>query len=523
MSTLIVGALLSVNAGPAAPMSVQGETVVTGFVKAPIEGSRRVEVGGLVGDDHVDDAQDLDRAVLLYQRHHYDTWSRELGRDLTPGMFGEQLTIDGPREDEVLVGDVWRVGTVLLEITKPRIPCRKMAVRLGADDIPARYMRSGRLGYFCKVLEPGQLRSGDGIELVRRGPAGLTVADLARATRTPAPLSEPSWTLAVSARTAHGSDVVALDLVDPAGEPLPDFRPGQFLTLSLAVPGPPAPVVRTYTVAGRSADGRGYRIAVKREGRASAYLHDHVAVGTTITARAPRGRFVLEPGERPVALVSAGIGITPMVAMLEELAREGGREVCFVHGARSSDELAFGQHVIDLIAAGGPSFHSHVMFSRAQAQRVTTDVLDRLVPELDADFYVCGPVPFMADIVSGLLERGVPERQVHYEFFGTATSLFGERDDGEPALDAGGRPILVTFAQSGKTIPWRTDSYSLLSLAERAGLRPDASCRSGLCNTCACRIDDGEVEYALEPMDAVPPGEVLVCCARPRTSVMIDL
>jgi ferredoxin-NADP reductase/MOSC domain-containing protein YiiM len=582
MSVSSFGTLLSVNAGQASPMTVQGETVVTGFDKRPTGAPGRIEAGGLVGDDHVDDAQDLDRSVLLYQRHHYEAWSRELGRDLAPGTFGEQLTIDGPAEDEVLVGDVVRVGEVLLEVTQPRIPCRKMAVRLGVGDMPARYMRTGRVGFFCKVLQAGQVRPGDGIELVRRGPDGLTVARLAgvlhrdepdaaeldgilsatvlpglvraKLTRIQARLAarEQSWTgdrpLAVCARVPHGTEVVAFDLADPAGERLPDFQAGQFLTLTLDIPGAQRPVVRTYTVAGRGANGLGYRIAVKREpaprgsagvppGRASGHLHDNVVVGTTLSARAPRGRFVLQPGERPVVLVSAGIGITPMIAMLEELARQEGREVFFVHGARSSRELAFGKHVRGLVAAAGPRLHTHLTFSQPQLHdvlgtdfdavgRLTCDVLEQVLPGLGGDFYVCGPLPFMADIVSGLLDRQVPGDCVHYEFFGAATSLFGDGGDGgdgPAALDAEGHPILVTFARSGVTVPWRENSFSLLSLAEQAGLRPDASCRAGLCNTCVCRIDDGEVEYAIEPMDAITPGKVAVCCARPRTSVMIDL
>lgn len=563
------------NAGRAAPMVVQGETIVTGFDKRPIGAAGRIAVGGLVGDDHVDDAHDLDRAVLVYQRRHYESWSRELGRDLAPGIFGEQLTIDGPAEDEVLVGDELRIGEVVLRVTQPRIPCRKMAVRLGIPDMPSRYLRSGRVGFFCRVLEPGRVGAGDRIELVRRGPDGLTVAKLAgvlhsdepdateldrilsasllpelvraKLTKLAARRNE-SWTgdrpLVVSDRTAPGAEVVAFELADPAGERLPDFQAGQFITLALEIPCLPRPVVRTYTVAGRSADGLGYRVAIKREpaaragvppGLASGHLHDNVGIGTTILVRAPRGRFVLRPGDRPVVLVSAGIGVTPMIAMLEELGRtvHTGREVFFVHAARSSRELAFGPHVRDLVAAN-PRSHSQLLFSRPQPHdepgidfdlpgRLTPEVLERVVPGLDADFYVCGPVSFMADIVAGLLRREVPEDRVHYEFFGTATSLFGDAEAAPAAVDSEGHPILVTFARSGITVPWRGNCFSLLSLAEQIGLRPDASCRTGLCNTCVCRIDDGEVDYAIEPMDAVTPGKVAVCCARPRTSVMIDL
>ncbi|GAA0711995.1 MOSC domain-containing protein [Dactylosporangium roseum] len=584
------GAVLSVNAGAAAPMRVQGDTIVSGFVKTPTDQVRRIEVGGLAGDDHVDDADDPDRAVLCYQRRHYDAWSEELGRELAPGMFGEQLTIDGPAEADIRVGDLLRVGSALLAVTQPRIPCRKMAVRLGQDDMPVRYMRSGRVGFFCKVLQPGDVRAGDGIELVRRGPDELTVAQLAavlhsdepdpalvgrvlQATVLPelvrakltrlldrAAAQARSWSgdrpLLVTARTPYGSEVVAFDLVDPAGERLPDFEPGQFLTLVLDVPGREQPVVRTYTIAERTADSSGYRVAVKREpspegrddvppGLASTHLHDNVAVGATITARAPRGKFVLRPGRRPVALVSAGIGITPMMAMLEHLATADPtngartpdpRKTYFVHAARSSRELTFGQRVRELVS-DRPHLHSHLLFSRPRAEdiqgrdydaagRLTAQTLQQIVPDLDADFYLCGPTRFMADIAAGLVGLGVPQGQVNYEFFGAASSLFGDPDDqdaGSEAVDSEGRPILVTFARSGITVAWRENTFSLLACAEQAGLRPDASCRTGLCNTCVARIDDGQVDYVIEPMDPVTPGKVAVCCTRPRTSVMIDL
>jgi ferredoxin-NADP reductase/MOSC domain-containing protein YiiM len=576
------GVLLSVNAGPAAPMTVHGETIVTGFDKRPTGAAARIEVDGLVGDAHVDDAHDLDRAVLFYQRGHYEFWSRELGRQLAPGTFGEQFTIDGPCEDEIVVGDRLRIGGLVLDVTQPRIPCRKMAVRLGREDMPRLFLRSGRVGFFARVVQPGQVRVGDEIELVRRGPDGITVAELADVLHRDEPdlgalerilsasvlpelvrakLTElqrrmlasggswtGDWSLVVTGRRTHGSDVVSIDLAAGDGRRLPDFQAGQFLTLSLEIPGMERPVVRTYTVAGRSADGAGYRLGVRRErppdgdsdlppGVASGYLHDSALVGTRLNARAPRGRFVLRSGDRPVVLASAGIGITPMLAMLEELVRAGTRrEVHFVHGARSSRELAFGREVRALVATS-PRVHSHLLFSRPQphdqlgrdydrAGRLTVDVLEDLVPGLDGDFYVCGPVPFMADVVSGLLAVGVPEEQVRHEFFGTAASLFGDDpagDVGREATDGEGRPILVTFARSGVTVPWRENSFSLLSLAERSGLRPAASCRTGLCNTCVCRLDSGEIEYVIEPMDPVTAGKVAVCCARPRTSVMIDL
>ncbi|MGV9891824.1 MOSC domain-containing protein [Streptomyces sp. NPDC003395] len=581
--THIFGELLSVNLGQAGPMTVQGETIVTGFDKRPTEGAARVEADGLAADDHVDDAGDPDRAVLCYQLRHYDDWRRELGRDLPPGTFGENLTVDGPADDEVLIGDELRVGEVLLRVTQPRIPCRKMAVRLGREDIPARYLAGGRVGFLCRVVEPGLLRAGDKMELVRRGESGVSVAEVARVLHRERPDAAAltrvlgcdalppalrakaeqllaratgtgeEWsgerTLIVTARRREAEDVVSFDLADPDGVRLPDFAAGQFLTLSLHIPGIARPVVRTYTVAGRTEDGLGYRVAVKRapapagasgvpDGLASAHLHTEVAVGTRLRARAPRGRFVVRPGRRPVVLVSAGIGITPLLAMLAHLAAEDGetaRDVHFVHGARSSRELAFGSYVRDL-AASRERIRTHLMFSRPlpedhpgrdhdETGRVTPDVLERILPSLDADYYVCGPAGFMADIVGGLAERGVPADRIHHEFFGAARPLPGEEqaDAGPVVCGPDGRPVTVTFARSGVTVPWRENTFSLLALAEQAGLRPDASCRTGLCGTCVTTLDDGEIAYVIDPTAPVEPGQVPVCCARPTTSVMIDL
>ncbi|WP_181139885.1 MOSC domain-containing protein [Streptomyces sp. Ru71] len=584
--THIFGELLSVNLGQAQPMTVQGETIVTGFDKRPARGAALVEADGLVADDHVDDVGDPDRALLCYQLRHYDEWRSELGRDLAPGTFGENLTVDGPADDEVMVGDELRIGEVLLRVTQPRIPCRKMAVRLGEEDIPARYLSSGRVGFFCRVVEPGLIRAGDKIEVVHRSQDGVSVAELARvlhrerpdagaltrvldcAALPPALRAKAErllarargegqeWSgerdLVVTARRREAADVVSFDLADPDGTRLPGFAAGQFLTLALDVPGAARPVVRTYTVAGRDEDGGGYRIAVKREaapadapdapaGVASGHLHDRVAVGAVLRARAPRGRFVVTPGKRPVVLVSAGIGITPMLAMLDQLTREE-RTVHFVHGARSSRELAFGPYVRRL-AASRDGIRTHLLFSRPRPEdvpgadfdetgRLTAAVLERVLPSLDADYYVCGPAGFMADIVGGLAERGVPADRVHHEFFGAARPLPGVQgaegaqepaEAGPVARDADGRPLVVTFARSGVTVPWRENTFSLLALAEQAGLRPDASCRTGLCGTCVTTLDDGEVAYVIDPTAPVEPGQVPVCCARPTTSVMIDL
>lgn len=582
MAENFFGALLSVNAGKAKPVTVQGETVITAFGKSPTCGAVQVETRGLVTDDHVWGADDPDRALLFYQRSYYDSWDSELGRRLPHGAFGENLTFEGPADDEVMLGDELRIGEVRLRVTQPRIPCRKMGVWHG-EDFPNRFLRSGRVGFFCSVVEPGLVRAGDKIELLRRGEDEMSVADLTRILYLQRPELEElsrvlacsvlstemraraeallhrakgddAWSgdraLVITARRREAAEVVSFDLADPEGTRLPDFEAGQFLTMTLDVPGTDKPVVRAYSLVGRSEDGLGYRIGVKREsapatspgappGVASGYLHAEVKEGAQLLSRSPRGRFVVQPGDRPVVLISAGIGITPMLAMLEQLAeREPQRPVLFAHGARSSRDLAFGPHVRRVVAAGD-QLRSHLMFSRPgagdvlgqdfdEAGRLTPAVLEQTLPPLDADYYICGPADFMANMVTGLIDRGVPEDQVHYEFFGAAKPLFGDTagektEPGPVAVDAAGRPIVVTFARSGISVEWRENTFSLLALAEQTGLRPESDCRTGVCGMCVSRLDDGEVEYAIDPMDGAQPGQVTVCVARPATSVMIDL
>ncbi len=577
--TSIFGRVLEVCAGQAAPMDVQGERIVTGFDKGPVSGRVRVARDGLDIDEHVDDALDRDRAVLLYQRCHYDAWDRELGRELAPGTFGENLTIDAVEDMGIALGAELRVGSALLRVTQPRIPCRKMAVRLNESaDFPARYLRSGRLGFFCAVLEPGEIGAGDEIALVSEGRTDLTVADMARILyldgrdrhdlrrligvpelpetwrgKTRQALDrltalETDWPglrpLGVTKTAREATDVLSIELEDPAGDELPAFEAGQFLPVAVeAEPGAPA-AERNYTIVGRSRTGRGYRIAVKREtapshasdvpdGLVSGYIHRALRAGSTVAARSPRGVFVVEPGARPVVLVSAGIGVTPMFAMLERLVREGAaRDIYFLHCTRNSEHHVFGPAIRDL-AAVDSRVHVHVSYTRPlpgdvlgehydERGRLSFDRIRRVVPSLVADFYVCGPRQFMDEVVTGLKENEVPSERIKFEYFGAAPPMDAGAL-GDEVIGADGRPLTVTFGRSGIVAPWRENAFSILALAEHMGLRPAASCRSGLCSTCACTVPSGDIEYVIEPMQAPPDEHALLCCSRPLTSITVDL
>ena len=356
------------------------------------------------------------------------------------------------------------------------------------------------------------------------------------AAQTRAALAErDTWRPFTVARVEAESATIRSIYLTPAdGGGIAPHRAGQYLPLRLTLPGGDRPLLRTYTLSDAAHPGH-LRISVKREagGAASGFLHDRLAPGDTVEAMAPRGEFVLDPeSRRPVVLLSAGVGITPMIAMLNELVRDGlrsrsPREVYFIHGARDGSEQAFADHLRQL-ALYAPGVNLHIRFSRPRSQdvlgenyastgRVDLDLLRGLLPFGDYDFYLCGPGGFVADLHAGLRGLNVAAERIHYEFFGPS-SLPGE----VPALvDA--MPAEVTFAESGKTVEWTPAAGSLLDLAEASGVPIDFSCRSGRCGTCAVRVLSGEIGYAQTPEAALSDGHALACQAHPRGAISLSV
>lgn len=315
-----------------------------------------------------------------------------------------------------------------------------------------------------------------------------------------------------------------LELADGGG--LASYQAGQFLPIRLTLPGRAEPLLRTYTLPD-APNGQSYRISVKREGRggASDWLHDHAAVGTVIEAMAPRGTFTFTAeARRPAVLISAGIGITPMIAMLNSLLVNEGRTR---HHAPlyfcNSRHQAFAGHLRQKTAKHA-NLTLHVRYSRPAEDDergrthdsegvVDIALLKQVLPFDDYEFYLCGPPPFMQSLYDGLTGLGVRDRRIHFESFGPASVrrlTQAERRDG------GGEAVAVTFARSNRTALWRPGAGSLLDVAEEAGLAPLHSCRSGVCGTCATRVLAGSVDYAEAPVHDMAPGEALICCATPH-------
>jgi ferredoxin-NADP reductase len=339
----------------------------------------------------------------------------------------------------------------------------------------------------------------------------------------------------------HESDsVISIRLDAPDGEQLPAARPGQYLTLRVQPEGQERSLLRNYSMSGPPGAGY-YRISVKREqdGIVSGYLHSHLRVGDEVEVAAPRGTFILSEGDAPVLLISAGIGATPVLAMLHALATEhAGRTVWWLHGARSGRELAFAAEARGLLAAL-PNVHVHVCFSRPEradvqgrdfdgAGRLSAALLTELELPRDAEAYLCGPGPFMDEISAGLAAIGLDAARIHTEPFGPAPGLTPgiaatpAREPHAPPGEPGSGPT-IEFARSNLTIPWNDDYASLLEIAEACDVPVRWSCRTGVCHNCETALIAGSLDYEPDPVEPPADGSALICCSRPRDNVVLDL
>jgi ferredoxin-NADP reductase/MOSC domain-containing protein YiiM/ferredoxin len=583
-----VGTLVSVNVGLPKPVAWQGRTVYTGVFKDPVTGPRRVRRLNIDGDGQGDLAGHggEQRAVFVYQMDSYRYWARELSRDdLVPGQFGENLTVEGLPDDEVCIGDRYRIGTALLEVSQPRVTCYRVGIRMNDPRIPALLVSHHRPGFYFRVLQEGEIQAGDPIVKVASGPQQMTVAEidallylpghprprLQQALRIPALspgwqgslralLQEapgggnaglaaasppPAWAgfraLTVSAITPESDSAVSIGLADPSGRPLPPARPGQYLTVRVRPGAEPRALLRNYSLSGRpNADA--YRITVKREpdGAVSGYLHTRLAVGDQLEVAAPRGTFLLDDADdTPVLLISAGIGATPVLAMLQALVdARADREVWWLHGARNGREQPFAAEARALLSAL-PRAHRRVYLSRPgpdDAQGRTFDAVGRLTASALAELelpasshaYICGPRAFMDDISAGCAALGLDAARIHTEPFGPAPAqtpgiaAVPPRAPHPPAGPTGAGPV-VSFARSDLAIPWISDYGTLLELAEACDVPVRWSCRTGVCQTCETTLIAGGVDYDPEPVESPQQGSAFICCSRPRGDIVLDL
>jgi ferredoxin-NADP reductase/MOSC domain-containing protein YiiM len=581
-----------VNVGLPRDITWRGETVHTGIWKEQVRDrrmARRLNVDGDGQGDLVGHGGEQ-RAVMVYQMDSYHYWESHLGRnDFVFGQFGENFTVEGLADGDVCVGDRYRIGGALFEVTQPRVTCYRVGVRMDEPRMAALLVSHHRPGFYFRVLEEGEIGAGDEIVKVADGPERMSITEidallylpgrphgqLERSLRIPA-LSPgwknslqalldqeaggtpgegnpgltsvagppPAWPgfrpLRVTQIDRESASVVSLSFEALDSSPLPASRPGQFLVLKLQIrPGEP-PILRNYSISGEPGAGT-YRVSIKQEmnGVASSFLCSHVAVGNTFDVSAPRGSFTLESGDEPVVLLSAGIGATPVLAMLHALASAASRrEVWWLYGARNRNDHPFAKESRQLLKALARS-RSYVAYSKPSPDdrlgedydglgHLSVALLDRIGVPRSADFYLCGPTHFLSEFSTGLKAWGAAVGQLHTEIFGPEESVtpgIAARQrlpPHQPPGPAGPGP-LITFVRSGITVSWAPNFRSLLELAEACDVQVKWSCRTGVCHTCECALIGGSVVYQPDPLEPPAQGNVLTCCSQPLKDVEIDL
>jgi ferredoxin-NADP reductase len=451
--------------------------------------------------------------------------------------------------------------------------------------MPALLTSSGRPGFYLRVLQEGEVGAGDEIVKVGEGKERMTVAEinallyspdhardrLERALRIEA--LSPGWRssfealletrtsgnaglvpeaaahpaspgfrpLRVTAIDQESADVLSLTMQSPAGQPLPAAMPGQYVVVRLQPAAGGPPLFRSYSLSGPASTKR-YRVSAKIEpnGAAGTYLREHVRVGDALDVSSPRGSFILQSGERPAVLLSAGIGATPVLAMLYALAAaRSTRQVLWLHAARDREHHPFADEVRRLMLALAHG-RSYVCYSRPGSGdkmgkdfdaigHLSRSVFDEAGVPRDADVYLCGPNRFMADMKEALASLGIAPERVHVEIFNGSESMTPgivgapTRAPHLPKDDADTGP-LISFARSGIAAHWNASAYqSILELAEACDVPVRWSCRTGVCHNCESGLVSGAVAYGPEPLERPADGNLLVCCSQPIRDVVIDL
>jgi ferredoxin-NADP reductase/MOSC domain-containing protein YiiM len=583
--------LLSVNVGMPRDIAWKGRTVHTGIWKDPVRGRCPVTRLNLDGDGQGDLAGHggEQRAVFVYQIESYRYWEQQLKRtDFVHGQFGENFTVEGLPDDAVCIGDRYQIGSAVFEVTQPRVTCYRVGIRLNEPRMPALLTSSGRPGFYFRVLREGEVGGGDAITKVGEAKERMTVAEinallyspdharnrLERALRIEA--LSPGWRgsfeallrsqttaagggnaglapaaaahpvapgfrpLTVTAIDQESTDVLSLTMHSHDGQPLPAALPGQYVVLRLPrITGGP-PLVRSYSLSGPLSTER-YRVSVKIEpdGAAGSYLRERVRVGDVLNVSSPRGSFILQSGDRPVVLLSAGIGATPVLAMLHALAAaRSTRQVLWLHAARDGQHHPFAAEIRRLLPTLTHG-RSYVCYSRPDSDdelakdfdasgRLSRSVFDKVGLPRDADAYICGPARFMADMKEALADIGVAPERIHLELFNGSESMTPgvvgatTRPPHVPQDDADTGP-LVSFARSGIDAHWKPSYQSILELAEACDVPVRWSCRTGVCHNCESGLVSGAVVYGPEPLDKPADGNLLVCCSQPTSDIVVDL
>jgi len=351
--------------------------------------------------------------------------------------------------------------------------------------------------------------------------------------------SEASWNgfrkFRIVEKKRESDEICSFYLAPHDGKPLPTFQPGQYLTFQIRPPNHAKPVVRCYSLSERPGIPDRFRVTIKRipSGLVSNHFHDHLNAGDIVDVKAPAGQFCLDlTRQTPIVLIGGGVGLTPLLSMLNAVVAAGARrEVWFFFGVRDGREHVFREH-LQTLALQNPSLRLHVCYSQPadadranpnpafhHAERISIDLLQRVLPSSQFEFYLCGPPAMMADLSAGLKAWGVTEDKIFFEAFGAATVRKPELQHTGSTTTAG---FKIEFSRSGKKFAWEANAGNLLDFARRHGVTIDSGCRAGNCGTCLVAVKSGEVAYLHEPGVTVEQGSCLTCISTPKSALVLD-
>jgi ferredoxin-NADP reductase/MOSC domain-containing protein YiiM len=578
--------VLSVNVGMSREVEFNGKMIKTSIFKKPVTGRVAVRRLNIDGDRQTDlNAHGGEhRAVFVYQAESYQYWSEQLKReDLYYGQFGENLTVEGLADRDVCIGDRYAIGTAVFEVTQPRVTCYRVGISLGVPEMPALLVTHKRPGFYFRVIREGEIGAGDLIQKIADGPEKMSIADvdallystshpkeqLQKAIRIPAlssawnqsfqdliksaeagitagntglsgangrPLAWPGYRPFVVQRSQMETNSIRSFELRPAdGNPLADFLSGQHIAVRLPAGLNKTPVVRMYSLCGPQGAST-YRIAVKREaeGIGSAYLHALLHVGDIIEITAPRGDFILAEEQHPVVLLGAGVGITPLLAMLYTIANSSPmREVWWVYSSQNETNYPFLKEV-EVIGSQLTHFHGVKVYSRpveGEQMGIQYDiqghlnltVLNNLNFPTGAYYYLCGPAGYLSDTTAALRSLGIPDQQIRSEVFGNASSENPAAVKPHLPADNTGTGPLVSFTKSNISFCWNSRFNNILEAAEACDVPVLWSCRVGVCHRCESSLLDGDIEYTSLPLDPPATRRLLLCCSVPVTDIELDL
>ncbi|TQV87411.1 MOSC and FAD-binding oxidoreductase domain-containing protein [Aliikangiella coralliicola] len=573
--------IASIHTGKIRTYEEQGGRFQTAICQQSIETPVKVTKRGLEGNE----VANHKNAIYGYCAENYDYWNDTLHSKARwkHGLLGENLTFLGLDEKQISVGDRIQIGEVLLVVSGCRTPCKNLLWRVKMpNEFLQLFEQSGRTGFYLEVLQTGTVKAGDTVTHLPTSVKSISIPDLARffqaATVDESELqrlielpemgqqmlsmlvairnrqkdklliSRNRWSgwkpFFISNIVQETRDVKSFFLKPAKGlEPVAGYRAGQFLSVRLRLAGGEV-MVRCWSISSYDENLSRYRITIKREpnGKASRFMHDQVEIGDQVEVLPPNGQFTLNRASvaTPVVLISAGIGITPMISMLQAHAARLDKKLptlYFIHSTHNARTHAFHNEVERLIEKHA-QFHSHYIYTRADAgskqgidydsrHRLSQEQLKNLLENMgswfankwvemapgECEYYICGPEPFIVDVKKMLVNLHVPSNHIFFESF----SAGDIKVNNQLTRDAN------VFFGDRKTRWVCHDNLTLLEHAEENEMTPVFSCRQGICGLCSVDLVDGEVVYTRRPNVAVAKEQVLLCCAQPKGDVTLKI